>query len=66
MFVDERKYNIIVIEDNFGDFFLLEEYVSEKIKNPTIKHLERFSELNDFKDEVAHYDIIFLAKNAIF
>ena len=60
MFVDERKYNIIVIEDNFGDFFLLEEYVSEKIKNPTIKHLERFSELNDFKDEVDQYDIIFL------
>ncbi len=60
MFVDERKYNIIVIEDNFGDFFLLEEYVSEKIKNPTIKHLERFSELNDFKDEVGQYDIIFL------
>ena len=60
MIVDERNYKIIVIEDNLGDFFLLEEYVSEKIKNPSIKHLERFSELNDFKDEVAQYDIIFL------
>lgn len=60
MIVDEKKYNIIVIEDNLGDFFLLEEYVSEKIKNPTIKHLERFSELNDFKEEVDQYDIIFL------
>lgn len=60
MIVDEKKYNIIVIEDNLGDFFLLEEYVSEKIKNPTIKHLERFSELNEFKEEVAQYDIIFL------
>lgn len=59
MIVDERNYKIIVIEDNLGDFFLLEEYVSEKIKNPSIKHLERFSELNDFKDEVAQYDIIF-------
>ena len=52
MIVDERKYNIIVIEDNLGDFFLLEEYVSEKIKNPSIKHFERFSELNTFKDQV--------------
>lgn len=60
MIVDKKKYNIIVIEDNLGDFFLLEEYVSEKIKNPTIKHLERFSELNDFKEEVDQYDIIFL------
>lgn len=60
MIVDEKKYNIIVIEDNLGDFFLLEEYVSEKIKNPTIKHLERFSELNDFREEVDQYDIIFL------
>lgn len=60
MIVDVRNYKIIVIEDNLGDFFLLEEYVSEKIKNPSIKHLERFSELNDFKDEVAQYDIIFL------
>ena len=40
MIVDERNYKIIVIEDNLGDFFLLEEYVSEKIKNPSIKHLE--------------------------
>ena len=60
MIVDERNYKIIVIEDNLGDFFLLEEYVSEKIKNPSIKHLERFSELNEFKEEVAQYDIIFL------
>lgn len=60
MIVDERKYNIIVIEDNLGDFFLLEEYVSEKIKNPYIKHFERFSELKAFKNQVENYDIIFL------
>ena len=60
MIVDVRNYKIIVIEDNLGDFFLLEEYITEKIKNPTIKHLERFSELNDLKNEVEQYDIIFL------
>lgn len=60
MIVDEKKYSIIVVEDNLGDFFLLEEYVSEKIKNPSVKHFERFSELNAFKEDVENYDIIFL------
>ena len=60
MIVDEKKYSIIVVEDNLGDFFLLEEYVSEKIKNPSVKHFERFSELNAFKKDVENYDIIFL------
>lgn len=60
MIVDERNYKIIVIEDNLGDFFLLDEYVNEKIKNPQIKHLERFSEFNNIKNEVDQYDIIFL------
>lgn len=60
MIVDEKKYNIIVVEDNLGDFFLLDEYVSEKIKNPSIKHFERFCDLNAFKKEIENYDIIFL------
>ncbi len=60
MFVDKRTYKIIVIEDNHGDFFLLEEYVNEKIINPTIKHFEKFAPFVDFKNEVNEYDIIFL------
>ena len=60
MIVDDKEYSIIVVEDNLGDFFLLEEYVSEKIKNPSVKHFERFSELNAFKEDVENYDIIFL------
>lgn len=60
MIVDEKKYNIIVIEDNLGDFFLLEEYLSEKIKLPTIKHFERFSEFKQTNESLDNCDIIFL------
>ena len=52
MIVDEKKYNIIVIEDNLGDFFLLEEYLNEKIENPTLFHFERFNDLNNFQDKI--------------
>jgi PAS domain S-box-containing protein len=60
MIVDEKKYNIIVIEDNLGDFFLLEEYLSEKIKLPTIKHFEKFSDFKQSNGSLSDYDIIFL------
>lgn len=60
MIVDDKNYNILVIEDNFGDFFLLEEYLKEKIKQPNIQHFERFSEFKEMKDDVNKYDIIFL------
>lgn len=60
MIVDEKKYNIIVIEDNLGDFFLLEEYLSEKIKLPTIKHFERFNDFKDSNESLSDCDIIFL------
>ncbi len=60
MFVDKNKYNIIVIEDNLGDFFLLQEYLSEKIINPSIKHFEKFNHFLEFKDQINTFDIIFL------
>jgi len=60
MIVDEKKYNIIVIEDNLGDFFLLDEYLSEKIKLPTIKHFERFNDFKQSNESLCDCDIIFL------
>lgn len=45
---DNQNYNLVVIEDNEGDFFLLQEYVLEKIENPNITHFVRFSEFNEY------------------
>lgn len=45
---DSKNYNLVVIEDNEGDFFLLQEYVLEKIENPNITHFVRFSEFEDY------------------
>lgn len=61
MIKDEKNYNIIVIEDNLGDFFLLEEYLNERIYEPHVTHFERFSELQEMAPEnINNFDIIFL------
>lgn len=60
MIVDHKNYNILVIEDNLGDYFLLEEYLKEKIKQPNVKHFERFSEFEEMNGDINKYDIIFL------
>ncbi|MDP5002198.1 MAG: response regulator [Flavobacterium sp.] len=57
---DNKNYNILVIEDNIGDYYLLEEYLNENIEKPNIKHLERFSELKQISDNTKDFDVIFL------
>ncbi|MFI0427165.1 MAG: response regulator [Flavobacterium sp.] len=58
---DNKNYKLIVVEDNLGDFFLLEEYLNEKIETPTIFHFERFKELLEFQDKITtEFDLIFL------
>lgn len=60
MIKDDKNYNIVVIEDNIGDFFLLEEYLNEKINNPLVNHFERFSEFTKIANSIDEVDIIFL------
>lgn len=58
---DNKNYKLIVVEDNLGDYFLLEEYLNEKIENPTIFHFERFKDLFEFQDKITtDFDLIFL------
>lgn len=58
---DKKNYKLIIVEDNIGDFILFEEYLNEKIENPTLFHFERFNDLNDFQDKITpDFDIIFL------
>lgn len=61
MLKDNRPYNIVVIEDNEGDFFLLQEYVMEKIENPNITRFIRFSQFETYiKNTNASIDAVIL------
>jgi DNA-binding NtrC family response regulator len=57
---DPKTYNILVIEDNPGDYFLFEEYIHEKIEKPKLKHIERFSQLQNMSENINEFDVVFL------
>ncbi|MEJ5994404.1 response regulator [Pedobacter sp. Du54] len=39
-----REYHILVVEDNMGDFVLIEDFIVEQLECPTIKHAKSFKE----------------------
>lgn len=43
MFSNSSTVDILVIEDNTGDYLLIQEYFSEEIKNPVIVHSPTFA-----------------------
>ncbi|WP_425636502.1 response regulator [Algoriphagus yeomjeoni] len=58
---DEIKYHILVVEDNLGDFVILEEYLSESILNLNIQHAENFKTAAAYLEHDEHtFDIVFL------
>lgn len=52
--------NIIVLEDNFGDFFLLKEYIEECLEQVNIVNYIRFKEIQETANSITNYDYIFL------
>ncbi|HEY1019603.1 MAG TPA: PAS domain S-box protein [Sediminibacterium sp.] len=44
MIKDEKKYRILVIEDNPGDFLIVEDLLTEQILNPAIVHAKNYKE----------------------
>ena len=44
MIKDKKPYNILVIEDNPGDYMLVEEFITEHIYEPNITHAHNFKE----------------------
>lgn len=51
MLKDTKHYKIVVVEDNPGDYFLLEDYLEEMIAAPEIFHFQSFRELSTFLTE---------------
>ena len=44
MIKDKKPYRILVIEDNPGDYFIVEDFLMEQILNPSIVHVINFKE----------------------
>ncbi len=57
---DPKIYNILIIEDNLGDYVLIEEYLTETILNPVLAHCKTFQEAQRTLQNSDHFDIIFL------
>ncbi len=61
MVKDKGSFSILVIEDNPGDFLLVEEYLSDQILNPYIFNARNFQEAKSVLSKgVAAFDVILL------
>ncbi|TVR78319.1 MAG: PAS domain S-box protein [Chitinophagaceae bacterium] len=61
MTFQENVYKILVVEDNPGDFLLVEEYIEEYMPNAEITHVKKFKEcLNKLDNKNYFFDIILL------
>ncbi|MDI1323024.1 MAG: PAS domain S-box protein [Algoriphagus sp.] len=58
---DDKGYHILIVEDNFGDFVLIEEYLLDYILNPTLIHARSFQEAKLILEESKNtFDVVFL------
>lgn len=61
MLRDKNKYDILVVEDNPGDFTILEDLLMERFSKPVIDHAKTFKAACVFlKDLTMRYDVILL------
>lgn len=59
--VDSNKYRILVIEDNPGDYILVEDFLYEQIEAPAIVHAESFEKASDILTSGGHqFDVVLL------
>ncbi len=59
---DNRNYHILVIEDNPGDFMLIQEYLEDNILAPELTHVQSYKEaFNALTDpDIKPFDVILL------
>ena len=58
---DRNKFSFLVIEDNPGDFVLVEDYLNEQIFEPAIKRAGSFTQaISLLKSGKTHFDVILL------
>lgn len=58
---DKKNYKILVVEDNPGDFLLVEDYLQDHILNPELSNAKSYKEAHDIiTDQENQFDIILL------
>lgn len=58
---DEKPYHILIIEDNLGDYILIEEYLAENILDPNLKRADTFFNAKVLlEDKSNEFDLVFL------
>lgn len=58
---DPYPYKILVVEDNLGDFILVEDYLIEEIVQPELTHAKDFKQAKAcLSDTANHFDVILL------
>ncbi len=55
-----KNLNILVIEDNPGDYLLIEEYLTEELEHPNILQAKTFADAKNHLKENHHYHAILL------
>lgn len=61
MKLDENPYRILVVEDNPGDYLLIEDYLQEHIFNPHLTHVKKFKDVAPLLESSSeYYDILLL------
>jgi len=61
MTIDKRVYHVLVVEDNPGDFALVEDFLFEKIEAPVISHAKDYREAEKLlTDSRCPFDIVLL------
>ncbi|MCL6259900.1 PAS domain S-box protein [Aquiflexum sp. TKW24L] len=61
MIKDKKKHQILLVEDNYGDFVLVEEYLEEMIAEPVIIRMENYREAKEILTEKkTKFDVILL------
>ncbi|MBC7494254.1 MAG: response regulator [Flavobacterium sp.] len=60
---EKKLYKIMVVEDNLGDFVLLEEYLHDSFLRLEIVNVTHFKELEQTQNDAINFDILFLDLN---
>lgn len=60
MIVTDTDLNVLVIEDNYGDYVLIEDYLSEGFNSPSIVHTKTFAEAKKYISSHHNTDVILL------
>lgn len=61
MIKDKKPYQILIVEDNPGDFLLITDYLEEQISNPSITHTINFKETKQIIDlDKNKFDVVLL------